>query len=129
MRPPRRFRDLPVWRGHCLVVPIAATFRSRTLGLAWLDRSRAGSGLLLPRCRSVHTFGVRFELDLVFLDSRGACLKVCRAVRPQRFIGCRRAVTVLEIVPEAGEGGRETEPRGYRRHAPGTNRDRQSGGL
>ena len=36
---------------------------------AWLllDRHRAPEGLLIPRCRSVHTYGMRFPLDLLFL--------------------------------------------------------------
>ena len=65
---PRRFRGLPTTRvcGRC--VPIAATRVSRLLGLALLEREAAGPGLLIPRCRSVHTFGMRFALDLVFLD-------------------------------------------------------------
>jgi uncharacterized protein len=102
MRTPRRFIDLPVWHGHGFEVPVAVTFRSRTLGLSRLDRGRAGVGLLLPRCRSVHTIGMRFELDLLFLDREGECLEVRRAVPPRRIVGCRAAAAVLEIVPGSG---------------------------
>jgi uncharacterized protein len=84
-------------------VPVATGFRARLLGLAFLGRERAGSGLLIPRCSSVHTFGMRFALDLVFLDERGTPLAIHRDVRPRRLVRRRRAAAVLEL--PAGQGG------------------------
>jgi uncharacterized membrane protein (UPF0127 family) len=84
-------------------VPVATGFRSRLLGLAWLERRGAGAGLLIPRCSSVHTFGMRFALDLHFLDERGDPLVVHRAVPPRRLAVVPGARAVLEI--PAGEGG------------------------
>lgn len=78
-------------------VPVAGTFRARLLGLAYLDRAQAGPGLLIPRCRSVHTFGMRFSLDLYFLDECGAVLAVRRGVPARRVVSCRSADAVLEI--------------------------------
>jgi hypothetical protein len=85
-------------------VPVAVGFRARLAGLAWLSRERAGAGLLIPRCSSVHTFGMRFALDLVFLDGRGAPLAVHRNVPPRRCVGDRRAASVLELL--SPQGGR-----------------------
>ena len=65
---PLRFRRLPTAEVASRRVPVAVTLLSRLLGLALLSPGRAGEGLLIPRCRSVHTFGMRFPLDLVFLD-------------------------------------------------------------
>ena len=96
-RSPRRLRALPRISIDGIEVPVAATLRARLLGLALLDRDRAGPGLLIPRCRSVHTFGMRFELDLVFLDGDGRPLREDRAVPPFRVVGCHRAWAVLEI--------------------------------
>jgi len=45
-------------------VPVADTYLSRLLGLAFLPAERAPAGLLIPRCRSVHTFGMRFPIDV-----------------------------------------------------------------
>ena len=88
------------------VVPVASGWRSRLLGLAWLDRERAGAGLLIPRCASVHTFGMRFSLDLYFLDGEGATLQVRRRVPPRRLAWCRGADAVLEIpAAPGGESG------------------------
>ena len=62
----RRFAFVALERSGLLglEVPVATTRLSRLLGLALLRRRRAGAGLLIPRCRSVHTFGMRFPLDL-----------------------------------------------------------------
>lgn len=54
-------------------------------------------GLLLPHCRSVHTFGMRFALDLVWLGAGGAVVRIDRGVRPWRVRSCRRARSVLEL--------------------------------
>jgi uncharacterized membrane protein (UPF0127 family) len=78
-------------------VPVAVTLLSRLLGLALLRAGRAGEGLLIPRCRSVHTFGMRFALDISFLDRDGAALTVRRAVPRNRLVRHRRAVAVLEV--------------------------------
>lgn len=78
-------------------VPLAAGIRARLLGLALLSRDRAGPGLLIPRCGSVHTFGMRFSLDLVFLDREGRPLREIHAVRGGRIVACRGAAAVLEL--------------------------------
>ena len=78
-------------------VPIADRPIARVLGLALLDRDRAGPGLLIPRCRSIHTFGMRFPIDVVFLDRDGAVISRHAAVRPWRVVTERRASSVLEL--------------------------------
>ncbi len=94
---PWRLRGLPGARVAGIAVPVAVTRRSRLLGLALLRRERAGAGLLIPRCRSVHTLGMRFRLDVVFLDARGRELSRRRAVRPGRVVADRAARAVLEL--------------------------------
>jgi uncharacterized protein len=92
-----RFDRLPYRFVHDRQVPVATGFRARTLGLSLLDRADAGAGLLIPRCASVHTFGMRFALDLHFLDADGAVLGSHLAVPPRRFVAHRGATAVLEI--------------------------------
>ena len=75
---------------------VAATRRARLIGLALL-REPPPAALLLPRTRSVHTFGMRFALDLVWLDAQGRAVRVDRAVRPNRMRACRAASAVCEI--------------------------------
>jgi uncharacterized protein len=67
----------------------------RLVGL--IGRRSACAALLVPRCRSVHTFGMRFALDLVWLDACGAVVRVDRGVRPCRVRSCRAARSVLEL--------------------------------
>lgn len=95
--PPRRLRNLPSATVLDREVPVATDLLARLLGLAHLDREQAGIGLLIPRCSSVHTFGMRFALDLVFLDRDGRPCSVRRAVPPRRFVFDRRASWVLEL--------------------------------
>jgi hypothetical protein len=83
-------------------VPVAVGLRARLLGLSLLDRERAGAGLLIPRCSAVHGCGMRFELDLHFLDAEGRVLAV-RRLRRFRFVRVRGAAAVLEIPAQGGE--------------------------
>jgi uncharacterized membrane protein (UPF0127 family) len=94
---PLRFRRLERIELLGLMVPVATTRLSRLLGLALLSPKRAGPGLLIPGCRSVHTFGMRFPLDLLFLDQGGRVIEIRRSVPAGRFFRCRRAATVLEL--------------------------------
>ncbi|MBS1882536.1 MAG: DUF192 domain-containing protein, partial [Actinobacteria bacterium] len=69
----------------------------RLLGLALLDRAEAGPGLLIPHCAAVHTFGMRFSLDVYFLGPEDEVLGARHAVPPRRFVSHRRAAAVLEL--------------------------------
>jgi uncharacterized membrane protein (UPF0127 family) len=101
--PAQRLRRLPLATvlGH--EVRVAQGLRARLLGLAHLEREAVGAGLLIPHCASVHTFGMRFRLDLYFLGAEGEIVSVRREVPPRRFASCRRATAVLEL--PADEGG------------------------
>jgi uncharacterized membrane protein (UPF0127 family) len=94
---PIRFRACA--RRHFLGfdIPVATTWLSRLLGLALLRRDRAGAGVLIPGCRSVHTMGMRFRLDLLFFDTEGRVVELRRDVPPGRFFRCPGAEAVLEL--------------------------------
>jgi hypothetical protein len=96
-----RLRGLPLATVLGREVPVASGFAVRLLGLSCLDRDQVGRGLLIPRCSSVHTFGMRFALDLVFLDRGGEALSVRWGVAPRRLASEHRASAVLEL--PAGE--------------------------
>lgn len=97
-------------------------------------RRETAEPLLIPRCRSVHTFGMRFALDLLWLDEWGRVLRVDSGVAPGRIRSCRPAVAVLEVphgimpaVAETGEQKREeSQPVG---DAPDDARRRARAGL
>ena len=75
----------------------ADTRRARLLGLAFLDELQQGIGLHLPGTRSIHTFGMRFALDLHWVGRSGDVVRVDRAVPPRRLRGCREAASVVEV--------------------------------
>jgi uncharacterized protein len=93
----RRLRQLPRTAVLGREVPVAAGAVVRLLGLSYLDPDEAGPGLLIPCCASVHTFGMRFSLDLVFLDRAGGLCSTRRRVPPRRIVFDRRASAVLEL--------------------------------
>ena len=104
MTPPRRLRRLA--RVEVAALPGIDVRRAgdplaRLLGLAGLRSLPPGVGLLLPRTRSVHTAGMRFALDLLWLDRAGRVVRVDRGVPPWRVRGCRAASQVVELPPRA----------------------------
>jgi uncharacterized protein len=94
---PRRFEGLELTELLGVRVPVASSPLARLLGLALLDRADAGPGLLIPRCRGVHTFGMRFALDLLFLDPEERVVELRRSVPPRRVARCAEASSVLEL--------------------------------
>jgi uncharacterized membrane protein (UPF0127 family) len=95
-------------------VPVARGLQARLLGLALLRRERAGAGLLIPRCSCVHTFGMLFQVDLVFLDRGGLTVREIRGLAPLRVCACRGAAAVLETpsprICAPGSGTRPGDP-------------------
>ncbi len=85
-------------------VAVASTRAARMKGLAKLDALPPTTALHIPRCRSVHTFTMRFPLDLVWLDKDGKPVRVDRAVAPRRLKSCFRARSVVECNAGAAEG-------------------------
>jgi uncharacterized protein len=74
---------------------VARRFSERLIGLAW-TRSPRADALLLPRCRSVHTFGMRFPIDVAFIDREALTIRIERDVPPRRVLICRPAFAVIE---------------------------------
>jgi uncharacterized membrane protein (UPF0127 family) len=81
---------------------VARSGWARLRGFALYRRAPPGRALLLPRCRSVHTWGMRFELDLVWLDREGRVLEVEEGVPPWRLRSRWDAAAVLEV-PAGGD--------------------------
>lgn len=79
-------------------VEVAGTFRDRSRGL--LGRDGIDGALLLRPAASVHTFGMRFDLDVAFLDRDLTVLRVVTMRRNRLGRLVLRARCVLEA--EAG---------------------------
>jgi uncharacterized protein len=80
----------------------AATRRERRVGL--LGRDEFDGALLIDKCRWVHTIGMRFAIDVAFLDADCVVLKIVRMPRFRIGLPMPRARQVIEA--EAGAFGR-----------------------
>ena len=79
----------------------------RFIGLMGRGSLAAGHGVYFPRCRSVHTFFMRFPIDLLYVDAEMRVLGFREAVRPWSFaIGPVGAHGVIEVA----QGGLLEEP-------------------
>ncbi len=80
----------------CAGITVASTLRTVGLGLIGIS-GYLRQPLLLLKTRSIHTFGVRFDLDLAFFDSQGVCLRRIDGVKPWRVVcGPKGTVATLE---------------------------------
>jgi len=65
-------------------VRTARTFLSRLVGLLGTAAIAEGEGLWIVPCRSVHTLGMRYPIDVAFLDARGIVIGVVEGLPPNR---------------------------------------------
>ena len=80
-----------------VAVDIADTSAKRRTGLLKHDRLQPGEGLWITPCESVHTFFMKFPIDLVYLDRQKKVRKVRNAVPPWRLSACLSAHSILEL--------------------------------
>ena len=85
---------------------IARTAPERMRGLLGRGELQPGGGMLLERCSSIHTFFMKFPLDLIFLDAGFSVRKTVRNLSPWRMamsLGAKYTVELpagtLERVP------------------------------
>jgi uncharacterized membrane protein (UPF0127 family) len=104
--------------GDGLTLHVARTYSERRRGLAGLDELPSDQALHILKCFGVHTFGMRFDLDLIWLDKGGSVVRVDRGVGGRRQRWCLRARSVVEAPAgradkflAAGLGAGYTRPR------------------
>lgn len=79
-------------------VTVAATPWARARGLLGRRGLEPGEGLLLSPCRGVHTFFMRFPIDVIFLDRRNLVVEAARDLAPGRVAGIHLAArSALEL--------------------------------
>lgn len=86
-------------RDTCVVAQVwdASSVWERTRGLLGRPALLPGQGMLIRDCRLVHTLGMRYALDLAFLDGTGQIKKLVRDIRPNRMAGSFKAAQTLEL--------------------------------
>ena len=78
-------------------IDIADTSAKRRTGLLKHERLEPGEGLWIKPCESVHTFFMKFPIDLVYIDKNRKVRKVRHAVPPWRLSMCLTAHSILEL--------------------------------
>ncbi len=83
---------------------VADTSRKRRVGLLKHDSLPPGQGLWIAPCEAVHTFGMKFPIDVIFLDRKRKVLKVRENMPRGRISACLWAHSVLELPAGAVAG-------------------------
>ena len=76
---------------------VADSSAKRRTGLLKHERLEPGEGLWIVPCESVHTFFMKFPIDLVYLDKKRRVVKVRDSVPAWRLSACLRAHSILEV--------------------------------
>lgn len=66
-------------------VILARSFLKRTLGLIVGPPLTGSQCLFIPECNSIHTVGMRYGIDAVFIDRGGKIVKIYHRLKPFRF--------------------------------------------
>lgn len=96
-----RFTLVNVTRNIVLAssLDVACTAKTRRNGLLGRDSLYPGEGLWIVPCESVHTFFMRFAIDLIYLDREKRVKKLVHSLVPSRISACLSAHSVLELPP------------------------------
>lgn len=96
---PQFLRAFNRTRGTLLAtrLEVANSAQARQRGLLGRDGLAQGEGLWIVPCESVHTFFMRFAIDLVYLDRKNQVKKVRSGVGPWRLSACLSAHSVIEL--------------------------------
>ena len=81
-------------------VRIAQDFKSRSIGLLDRHSVNENEALLIKPCSSIHTFFMKFPIDVLFLSKEGKIVKIAHSLKPWRLSGCLLGCfMVLELQP------------------------------
>lgn len=97
--PPAKLQVRNLTRATVLAteLEVAGWGAARRKGLLGRDGLAPGQGLWIVPCESVHTFFMRFPIDLVYLDRQHRVRKVRHAVKAWRLSACLSAHSILEL--------------------------------
>jgi uncharacterized membrane protein (UPF0127 family) len=76
---------------------VAVTMADRRRGLLGRTDLPAGEGLILAPCVSIHTWFMRFAIDVLFVDTGGRVLKIAAALPAWRLAASPRAFATIEL--------------------------------
>jgi len=89
-----------------LRVLVCETARERSRGLLDHAELACDEAMWFSPAYAIHTFGMRFAIDVVFCDRRGEIVRVAERVPARRLLVCARGYACLELAAgRAGELG------------------------
>lgn len=93
------FRFDNITRGTSLghAIELAGSSQTRKTGLLKHTSLAPGHGLWIKPCEAIHTFFMKFAIDVVYIDKKLRVKKVREAIGPWRFSGCLTAHSVIEL--------------------------------
>jgi uncharacterized membrane protein (UPF0127 family) len=86
-------------------VEVAGSASARSRGLLGRKGLAPGEGLWICPCEAVHTFGMKFSIDLVYLDRQYRVRKIRKNVPPWRLSACLTAHSVVELAASSLRDG------------------------
>ncbi|HEY4685925.1 MAG TPA: DUF192 domain-containing protein [Dehalococcoidia bacterium] len=79
-------------------IEVAATAVNRVKGLLGRECLEDGQGLFFEHCSSLHTFFMRFPVDIIYVDKSGKVLKAAADVKPFKLVAAPlRAYYAIEL--------------------------------
>lgn len=76
---------------------VANTFVQKLIGMLLYSSITEEKAILLLQCNSIHTYGMRFPIDVVFIDKDGIVVSKHENMKPCRYATNRQAIHTLEI--------------------------------
>ncbi len=94
-----KFRVRNLTRGTSLgdAIEIADDSAARAKGLLKRDKLDDGTGLWIVPCEAIHTFFMRFTIDVLYIDRKRRVRKAVKRLVPWRMSTCLPAHSVLEL--------------------------------
>jgi uncharacterized membrane protein (UPF0127 family) len=94
---PLRIRNLTRNTELACAADVADTSSKRRTGLLKHTTLPKGEGLWIAPCEGVHTFGMKFPIDVLYLSKKRKVLKIRADMPRARMSLCLRAYSVLEL--------------------------------
>lgn len=78
-------------------VTVADDFFSRFVGLMGRKSMRANQCFIIAPCSSVHTIGMKFSIDVIFVDTNKVIVKMVKELKPFRMASANKAKYTIEV--------------------------------
>ena len=95
----QRFRVLNLSKGGAILeeAELCGTFGRRLKGLLGRKLLPPGKGIIIRPCRSVHTVGMAFPIDVAFVDRKNGICRMVENLKPNKLsLGVKNACFVIE---------------------------------